>query len=112
MLPTPYAEDVLDLVARIPPGHVMTYGDVAGVAGGSGRSVGRVMSTFGSGVPWWRVIRADGWLPQGHEVEAARRLTAERVPFLEARVRVDLRRCRWLPEDVDAPKVDTPSLPT
>ncbi|NUS57914.1 MAG: cysteine methyltransferase, partial [Streptomycetaceae bacterium] len=28
-LPTPIAERVLDLVARIPPGRVMAYGDVA-----------------------------------------------------------------------------------
>ena len=80
VLPTPYAEQVLDLVARIPPGRVVTYGDVAGAVGGSALSVGRVMSRFGSGVPWWRVIKAGGLLPPGHEVEAARRLAAERRP--------------------------------
>ena len=78
VLPTPYAEQVLDLVARIPSGQVVTYGDVAGAVGGSALSVGRVMSRFGSGVPWWRVIKAGGLLPPGHEVEAARRLAAER----------------------------------
>ena len=103
VLPTPYAEQVLDLVARIPSGQVVTYGDVAGAVGGSALSVGRVMSRFGSGVPWWRVIKAGGLLPSGHEVEAARRLAAERVPFREPRVRVDLAQCRWTPDQVPDP---------
>ncbi|HYN67553.1 MAG TPA: MGMT family protein [Ornithinibacter sp.] len=99
MLPTPYAESILDLVARVPSGRVVTYGDVAGLAGGSALSVGNVMSRFGSGVPWWRVIRAGGLLPPGHEVEAARRLSEEGVPFRVPAERVDLERCRWRPDD-------------
>ncbi len=43
VLPTPYAESVLDLVATIPAGRVMTYGDIAGAVGGSALSVGRVI---------------------------------------------------------------------
>ncbi|MFD0886905.1 MGMT family protein, partial [Streptosporangium algeriense] len=54
--PTPYAERVLDLVERIPAGRVMSYGDIAEYLGEGGpRQVGRVMSTWGGGVPWWRV---------------------------------------------------------
>jgi alkylated DNA nucleotide flippase Atl1 len=97
VLPTPYAESVLDLVALIPEGRVMTYGDIAGVVGGSALSVGRVMSRYGSGVPWWRVIKAGGLMPPHHEVEAARRLHAEHVPFLVRGERVDLAACRWAP---------------
>ncbi len=98
VLPTPYAEQVLDLVAQIPSGRVMTYGDVAGHVGGAAISVGRVMSRFGSGVPWWRVIRAGGLMPPGHEDEAARRLASEHAPFREPGVRVDVARCRWVPD--------------
>lgn len=97
VLPTPYAESVLDLVATIPAGRVMTYGDIAGAVGGSALSVGRVMSRYGSGVPWWRVIKAGGLLPPGHEVEAAARLAAEGVPFLVPGERVALSACRWPP---------------
>src|SRR3954471_5591352 len=58
---TPYARTVLDLVDRIPRGHVMTYGDVAEFLGtGTGRTVGTVMSKHGSEVPWWRGGRAAG----------------------------------------------------
>ena len=53
MLPTPFAEAVLDLIERIPPGRVMTYGDIAEYLGTGGpRTVGTVLSRFGGGVPW------------------------------------------------------------
>ena len=41
-----FSEKVLDIVAKIPKGNVMTYGEVAGVAGtvGAGRAVGNIIS--------------------------------------------------------------------
>ncbi|MBH0245287.1 MGMT family protein, partial [Streptomyces cavourensis] len=64
-----YAERVLDVADLIPPGRVMTYGDVAEWLGDGGpRQVGRVMALYGSAVPWWRVVRADGALLPGHEL--------------------------------------------
>ena len=57
-----FASRVLDVVDSIPPGRVMSYGDIAEyLAAGLGpRQVGRVMSVYGGAVPWWRVIHADG----------------------------------------------------
>ena len=50
--PGAYADRVLDLVERIPPGRVMSYGDIAEYLGEGGpRQVGRVMSTWGGAVP-------------------------------------------------------------
>ncbi len=121
-LPTPIAERVLDLVARIPPGRVMAYGDVAawfageapasegppeseadGGAGDAGsdrvtlgpRQVGRVMSRYGGGVPWWRVLRSDGTHAPGLAEEGLRRLRAEGVPMRAGGTRVDMARARW-----------------
>ncbi|MGB3827736.1 MAG: MGMT family protein [Ornithinimicrobium sp.] len=54
------AEKVLLAVERIPPGEVSTYGDVGGVVGIGPRHVGNVLATYGSGVPWWRVVNAAG----------------------------------------------------
>jgi alkylated DNA nucleotide flippase Atl1 len=99
-LPTPFAEAVLDLVERIPPGRVMAYGDVAGVLGwGGARAVGTVMARFGSGVAWHRVVRADGSLLAGHEVEALRRHRRERTPMLASGQRIDMAAARWSPPD-------------
>ena len=70
-LPSEFADDVLDLVDQIPEGKVATYGDVAELVGRGGpRAVGTVMARYGSDVPWWRVIRAGGYPPQGLEDEA------------------------------------------
>jgi alkylated DNA nucleotide flippase Atl1 len=99
-LPTPYAEAVLDLVERIPPGRALSYGDVAAILGAGGaRAVGTVMARFGSGVPWHRVVRSDGRLPQGHEAEALRRHGAEGTPLSADGSRLDLGRARWRPAD-------------
>ncbi|HWG02040.1 MAG TPA: MGMT family protein [Trebonia sp.] len=92
-----YSARVLDVVEEIPPGQVMTYGDIAGLIGDGGpRQVGRVMSVYGGGVAWWRVIRADGTPPPGHESRALAAYLAEGTPLRSARppVRVDMRHAR------------------
>jgi alkylated DNA nucleotide flippase Atl1 len=62
---------VLDIVESIPPGRVMSYGQIAATFGSrSARGVGRIMALHGSEVPWWRVVRAGGLPPQCHEGEA------------------------------------------
>jgi alkylated DNA nucleotide flippase Atl1 len=91
-----YEERVLAVVALIPPGRVMSYGDVAEYLGSGGpRQVGRVMSRGGGDVPWWRVIRADGSPPPGHEAECLAQLRAEATPLRPDGTRVDMRRARW-----------------
>lgn len=96
MLPTPFAEAVLDLIERIPPGRVMTYGDIAEYLGSGGpRTVGTVLARYGGGVPWWRVIRADGSLLPGHEQKALAHYRTEGTPMNRAGDRVDMSRARW-----------------
>ncbi|MFC5802433.1 MGMT family protein [Streptomyces formicae] len=98
-----YAERVLDVAERIPPGRVMTYGDVAEWLGEGGpRQVGRVMALYGGAVPWWRVVRADGVLLPGHELGALDHYRVEGTPLREAArsaedhvPRLDMRRARW-----------------
>ena len=99
VLPTPFAERILDLVAAIPPGRVLTYGDVAERLGTRApRAVGTTLARFGGGVPWWRVVRADGSPAPGHEVEACAYLIAEGVRLVDSSTgrRVDLERYRWI----------------
>lgn len=77
-----YTSRVLDVAESIPPGRVMSYGDIAEYLGAGGpRQVGRVMSLWGGGVPWWRVVHADGTFLAGHEREAIRRYRSEGTPL-------------------------------
>lgn len=105
-----YVEAVLDLVATIPSGRVMTYGTVADVVNeqavhaggrprGGPRQVGQVMSRAGSGVPWWRVVNAQGAPPAQHRVRAMEQLVAEGTPRTADGSRVALRRAIWFPDD-------------
>lgn len=114
-----YAERVLDVAEQVPPGRVLTYGDVAewlrdedecedggghgnGRGPGGPRQVGRALALYGGAVPWWRIVRADGVLLPGHELEAMDRYRAEGTPLRDAprtaeghRPRLDMRRARW-----------------
>lgn len=53
-------ERVLRVVEAIPPGRVAAYGEVGAIVGVGPRLVGRIMGTWGSSVPWWRVTNASG----------------------------------------------------
>ena len=94
---------VLDVVDSIPAGRVMTYGDVAATLGTrAARVVGQVMAQFGADAPWWRVIRAGGHPPIGHETRALEHYRTEQTPLVtpaqpDAAYRVDLGRARWRP---------------
>jgi alkylated DNA nucleotide flippase Atl1 len=110
-LPTPFAEQVLDLVEAIPPGRVLAYGDLAELVGTGGpRQVGRVMALWGGGVPWWRVVRATGHPALGHEREALRRLRQERAPLTADGGRVDMSRGRWAEAASAARSLDSAGL--
>ncbi|MDX2026861.1 MGMT family protein [Microcella sp.] len=103
--PLDFGGAVLLVVADIPAGRVMTYGDVAAELGSRGaRAVGRVMATEGSSVPWWRVVRADGRPPEGHEAEALAHYRAEGTPLRGGAAehdphtyRLNLQAARWAP---------------
>lgn len=89
---------VVEVVESIPPGRVMTYGDVAAAIGSrAARGVGSVMAHYGSGLPWWRVIRASGHPAVDHEAEALEHFRAEGTPLARTgsggyRVRLDVAR--------------------
>ena len=91
-----YARLVLDLVRRIPPGTVMTYGDIAEfLERGTARQVGAVMAGHGSRAPWWRVVNASGQLPDQLRGEAAANYLSEGTPYDLEREKVRLAACRW-----------------
>ena len=94
--PDEFEAAVHAVVRSIPPGRVMSYGDVAEYLGRGGpRQVGAVMASSDGELPWWRVIRADGSPPPGHESECLAAQRAEATPMRADGTRVDMRRARW-----------------
>jgi methylated-DNA-protein-cysteine methyltransferase related protein len=100
---------VLELIALIPEGRVMTYGQVARIAGKARnpRQVGTILNGLQheSELPWWRVINASGRISTykvGTGDLQKRLLEAEGI-LLDPTGRVNLRRYRWEPDSPDDP---------
>ena len=59
------------------------------------------MARYGDGVPWWRVVRADGRPARGLEEQALARLRAEGTPLRGDRVDLVRARFAFLGSDLD-----------
>ncbi len=96
-------EEVWDLVRRIPPGRVMTYGQISVLLDQrlSPRAVGWALHRCPEDVPWQRVVNAAGRtstdrLPDMPPGLQRTLLEREGVVFSERGV-LDLERYRWSP---------------
>lgn len=98
---TRFNEQVYSIVEKIPYGKVVSYGQIAWMLGRPrcARLIGRAMRYCPEGLPWQRVVRADGSIAGGGRPEMRRALLdAEGVPFLSDG-RVDMKSCLWNSED-------------
>ena len=84
---TDFTTEVTNVLDRLEPGDVMSYGDVAEEAGfpGAARAVGNILATT-PGLPWWRVVTQSGRLAPGHEPKQAELLRSEGVVVRDGRV--------------------------
>ena len=100
-------ERILAVVRRIPRGRVATYGQIAALAGfpQQPRLVGYALRHADDGVPWHRVVNAEGRISvraASESVSVQRAvLEAEGVRF-DLTGRVDLRRQTWRPRGTGA----------
>ena len=90
---------VYALVRRVPAGRVVTYGQVAALAGAprAARAVGQAMRVCPAGVPWHRVVNGRGTISRRGDGSGAlsQRLLLEGEGVRFARGRIDLGRFRW-----------------
>ena len=101
-----FYDRVYEFVRAVPPGRVVTYGQVALELGApaAARAVGYALNNLAgnSDVPWWRVINVRGEISFKNRGEAAdlqrRLLESEGVRF-DATGQADLRRYRWWPAE-------------
>jgi methylated-DNA-protein-cysteine methyltransferase-like protein len=82
-----FEDSVVEVINSIPRGETATYGEVAEEAGcpGAARAVGNILRTV-PGLPWWRVIAANGRLVPGLETEHTQRLRSEGILVKNGRV--------------------------
>lgn len=92
-------EAVFDVVDRIPPGRVSSYGVIGRLVGVGPRRVARALSSGGGAVPWHRVLRADGTAAEAVQVRQLELLAGEGVPVRNGRV--DLAAVGWPDRDTD-----------
>ena len=91
-------ERVRGVIAAIPTGSVLAYGEVAARAGlpGRARLVGRILADDGHDLPWHRVLRADGTPAPNLAAEQLARLRAEGVLAEDGQVPMRRYRARRL----------------
>lgn len=95
-------EQICYVVHLVPQGKVVSYGQLADLAGlpGRARLAGRCLKVTTESVPWHRVIRANGALafPPGSEafVKQSRLLADEGVAVTRGRVNMGL--YNWKPD--------------
>ncbi|MCL2401215.1 MAG: MGMT family protein [Oscillospiraceae bacterium] len=94
----PFFEQVYGIVAQIPCGKVISYGQIAKLLGNprGARMVGWAMRNCPEALPWQRVVMADGAITGGDFADARReKLQSEGVAFLpDGRVNMTL--SRWM----------------
>lgn len=88
-----FRERVEALVADIPEGNVMTYGQIAAMCGSprAARIVGGIAHFSDPNLPWQRVVKVDGSLAEGYPGGVAGHhvaLEPEGIEFVNGKVRM------------------------
>jgi len=96
---TRFHRAVYRLVREIPRGEVATYGQIAAILGWprAARAVGQAMRHCPSGLPWHRVVNAQGGISLRGNVESmlTQRVLLEQEGVSVRRGRIRLERYRW-----------------
>lgn len=96
-----FRQCVYELVAQIPRGKVMTYGQIATLCGNprAARIVGGIAHYGAANLPWQRVVHKDGRLAIGYPggVEGQRQVLEAEGVAVDKEYKVDMAKVRWQP---------------
>jgi methylated-DNA-protein-cysteine methyltransferase-like protein len=98
---------VITIIKQIPKGNVLTYGLIAKVAGNprGARQVSRILHSMSSteGLPWHRVINAEGRIVLSSDLEKDEQATLLREEgiFVSPDYHVDLSRYLWKSVEIE-----------
>ena len=103
---TPLTRRVYAVVAAIPRGRILSYGEVAALAGRprAPRAVGAALSALPDDVdvPWWRVVNGAGRISTSaihHTAQVQRALLEDEGVTFSAGGHIDWDRFGWSPDD-------------
>jgi methylated-DNA-protein-cysteine methyltransferase-like protein len=104
-----FEAEVRAVILALRRGEVVSYGEVAARAGrpGAARAVGNVLSRT-AGLPWWRVVRAGGWMSVGNVSRQSSLLGAEGVLVVRGRIADRRLRQRLRPDLTGQPELSIP----
>lgn len=99
---TDFKERVYAIVAQIPKGRVMTYGQIAALAGAAWAAweVGQIAHLGPTDLPWQRVVNKQGGLARGFAwggIEAQKRLLEEDGVAVGEDFKIDINALLWAP---------------
>ncbi len=97
----PFTKNVITIIQSIPKGRIMTYGQIATLAGNSrgARQVARILHSMSRNynLPWHRVVNARGEIAikddEGHFVQVA--LLKDEGIEVDEKDRIDVEKYRW-----------------
>jgi methylated-DNA-protein-cysteine methyltransferase-like protein len=98
---TPFTEKMIDIIRNIPEGRVMTYGQIAGLAGSprAARQVVRILHSMSKKLrlPWHRVINAKGEIALKNDESYNEQIMNLRIEGVEVGPSgiIDLEKYQW-----------------
>src|SRR3569833_1224856 len=96
-----FKQRVYQAVAAIPKGRVMTYGQIAALAGAAWAAweVGQIAHTGPSDLPWQRVVNKNGGLARGYPggLDGPKRALEAEGMEVNADYQVDIKKLLWKP---------------
>lgn len=102
-----FTEKALTVIKKIPPGKIMTYGQVAAMAGSprAARQVTRILHSMSNkyNLPWHRIVNINGQIVVRDEESrfTQRRLLLDEGVEVNENDRIDLARFRFDPKAED-----------
>jgi len=100
-----FRDRVYAMVAQIPRGKVMTYGQLAALAGAAWAAweVGQIAHTGSSDLPWQRVVNKKGGLARGYPggFDCHKKVLEAEGIVVDENYRVDIDKLLWFPPHKD-----------
>ncbi len=100
-----FKERVYEIVASIPVGRVMSYGQIAALAGAAWAAweVGQIAHTGPADLPWQKVVNKTGGLARGYPggLDGHKKMLEAEGIFVDENYKVDIDKLVWNPSSVD-----------